>query len=97
MIFGFPVNTDGVFCGGLIGSLEFVKILTFGGIGRATGATVMSAPLQPSGKKYLMFSLLCWSSLKSPMKDAFLKSNYQLVDYLSKLKSRLHLSPPDFG
>lgn len=60
--------------GGLIGGLLFLKTCTtLMGIGSATEETSISDPLQPSGKKYLMFSLLCLSSLKSPTNEAFLK------------------------
>lgn len=38
-----------------------------------SGARVISEALQPSGKKYLMFSLRCSSSLKLPTNEAFLK------------------------
>lgn len=68
----FAGNDGTLEIGGLLGSLEFLKILTLGGIGNAIGETVTSEPLQPSGKKYLMFSLLSLSSLKSPTNDAFL-------------------------
>jgi hypothetical protein len=69
---GGITSTDG---GGNNGSSVLIKVLMLGFIGTTVlgGETLMSAPLQPSGKKYLMFWLRCSSSLKSPTKDAFLK------------------------
>lgn len=59
-----------------------VLILTeASGMGTIDGVTVMSLPLQPSGKKYLIFLLRCSSSLKSPTKDACLKL---LINSLNK-------------
>lgn len=58
--------------GGLIPGSVLILIEGLG-IGTTNGATSMSLPLQPSGKKYRMFLLRCSSSLKSPTKDACLK------------------------
>lgn len=60
---------------GATGSSPLIVVIGVGKIiGTLTpGGTTMSLPLQPSGKKYLMFSLRCWSSLKSPINEAFLK------------------------
>lgn len=53
-------GTAGIF-GGPTGSLELMKILGGGKVIGivAPGGITMSVPLQPSGKKYLMFSLRC--------------------------------------
>lgn len=75
-----PTEISGTFgtCGcfgGVTGSSPSMVVL---GVGTTIGTlrpggTTMSLPLQPSGKKYLMFSLRCSSSLKSPINEAFLK------------------------
>lgn len=68
---GWINGTVGIF-GGKIPSPGLMKTST-GGTGRTIGAILMSDPLQPSGKKYRMFPLLCSSSLKLPTNEAFLK------------------------
>lgn len=58
--------------GGEMGPLGLMNTFA-GGSGSSIGETLMSAPLQPSGKKYRIFPLLCSSSSKSPTKEAFLQ------------------------
>jgi hypothetical protein len=70
---GTKTFLPGIWPGGNIGVNSWTKTCG-GGSGVSIGITVTSFPLQPSGKKYRMFPLRCSSSLKSPTKEAFLKS-----------------------
>lgn len=82
---GGTTMSDGVL-GGVSGSSVLKKVLMLGFMGTSVigEEIMMSVPLQPSGKKYLMFWLLCSSSLKSPTKEAFLKVENRI--YIQKMK-----------